>query len=271
LLEAGFDKKTAKHIAASAPLEVVLQQVASLPLRTTTKNRLGMLRRAIEENWALPTDTKTTDVGSSKGAEFAASFYAGYHGNVDAPVSDPTPADSAAAEKFVTRLLAFWPDPAQVGTWGRWFGSLVAQKHGRSRQSFPALRPAIQQHGDDFYTRLRSDREAELRREQERKQSEHYERFKDSYLEYLKAEFKRHEAENSKLFQALMSDEEEKLRSLKENRFGLDVTKLIAQYGDSRLERFQQLLIFEQGHGVLDFWAWDKALNEECFKKAVNV
>jgi hypothetical protein len=230
-----------------------------------------MLRRAIEENWASPVETKTTDVGSSRGKIFAASFYAGYHGNDDTPVSDPSPADSSTAEKFVSRLLSFWPDSNQVEVWGRNFGSMVAYKHGKSRQNFPALRPAIQQHGDDFYARLRADREAELRKQREREQTEHYERFKEPYLEYLKAELVRHEAENSKLFQTLLAEESDKLRTLRENRFGLDVAKLTSQYAEGRLERFQQMLIFEEGHGVLDFWAWDKALNLECLKKAANL
>jgi hypothetical protein len=268
LLEVGFDKKTAKDISTSAPLEVILRQVASLPLRTATKNPLGMLRRAIEENWALPPEGKTTDVGSSRGQVFAASFYAGYHGNDDAPVSDPSPADSVAAEKFVSRLLAFWADPEQVDSWGRSFGSLVAYKHGKIRQSFPALRPAIQQHGDDFYSRLRKDRETKARQARELARSEHYEKFAPVYLDYLRAELARNEAANTRLFQTLVAEEAEKLKVLSTNRFGLNVKQLIEQYSAGRLERFQQMLIFEEGHGVLDFWQWDKAHNEESFDRA---
>lgn len=266
LLEVGFDKKTARDISTSAPIEVILRQVSSLPLRTATKNPLGMLRRAIEENWALPVEGKTTDVGSSRGQVFAASFYAGYHGNDDAPVSDPSPADSAAAEKFVSRLLAFWADPDQIDLWGRSFGSLVAYRHGQKRQNFPALRPAIQQHGDDFYSRLRKDRETQERQARELARSEHYEKFAPVYLDYLRAELARNESENTKLFQVLVAEEAEKLKVLSANRFGLNVKQLIEQYSAGRLERFQQMLIFEEGHGVLDFWQWDKAHNEESFE-----
>lgn len=268
LMEAGFDNKTAKEISATAPVGVILRQIASLPLRRATKNPLGMLRRAIEEDWALPGDTKTTDVGSSLGQVFAASFYAGYHGNVDAPVSDPSTADSTAADKFVSRLLAFWADTSQVDSWGRSFGSLVAYKHGQKRQSFPALRPAIQQHGDDFYSRLRNDRETQQRQARELLRSAHYETFAPAYLDYLRAELARNAAENTRLFQSLITEEAEKLKVLSTNRFGLNVKNLSEQYLAGRLERFQQMLVFEEGHGVLDFWQWDKAHNAEFFGRA---
>jgi len=268
LMEAGFDKKTAKEISEAAPVEVILRQVASLPSRRATKNPLGMLRRAIEEDWALPGETKTTDVGSSLGQVFAANFYAGYHGNADAPVSDPSSADSTAADKFVSRLLAFWADTSQVDAWGRSFGSLVAYKHGQKRQSFPALRPAIQQHGDDFYSRLRKDRETQQRQARELLRSAHYEKFAPLYLDYLRAELARNEAENTRLFQSLITDEAERLKVLSTNRFGLNVKNLSEQYLAGRLERFQQMLVFEEGHGVLDFWQWDKAHNAEFFGRA---
>ena len=267
LLKAGFNQKTAGELAAAYPKETILEQIALLPERTPTKNPLGMLRRAIEENWGAP-ETKTTDVGSSVGRTFAASFYAGYHGNNAAPVSDPSPTDSDAAERFVNRLLEVWSDPSQVENWGREFGGLVAHRHAARRQNFPALRPAIQQHGDDFYSRLRLAHETERGKVLERAQSAHYQRFELAYLDYIRAELARNEAENTKLFQSLVAEETEKLKVLSTNRFGLNVKQISEQYMAGRLERFQQMLVFEEGHGVLDFWQWDKALNPRPFNEA---
>ena len=47
---------------------------------------------------------------------------------------------------------------------------------------------------------------------------------------------------------------------------GLEIREqLCAQYLGGRLERFQQMVILEEGHGVLDFWAWDKERNADRF------
>jgi len=73
---------------------------------------------------------------------------------------------------------------------------------------------------------------------------------------------------NSKLFQTLLAEESEKLQVFKANRFGLNVEQICAQYLSGRLERFQQLVLLEEGHGVLHFWAWDKANNPERFNEA---
>jgi len=51
-----------------------------------------------------------------------------------APVWDPSPADSEAADRFVSRLLEFWPDPEQFSLWGRQFGSLAAHAHGHDHR-----------------------------------------------------------------------------------------------------------------------------------------
>lgn len=266
LLNVGFDKKTALEISASYPAETILEQIELLPKRRPTKNPLGMLRRAIEERWAPPVEPQTTDVGSSAGREFAANFYAGYHGNFEAPVSDPSPADSEAAERFVKRLIEVWPDSSRIATWGRQFGGLVAARHGERRENFPALRPAIQRHGDDFYSRLRNSHEAEKKQKREAAHSAHYEAFESNYLDYLRAELARNEAENTELFQALLSEEAEKLEVLRSNRFGLNIEQIVNQYLAGRLERFRQFLIFQEGHGVLDFWQWDKERNPESFR-----
>jgi hypothetical protein len=51
LLGCGFDRKTATEIAAKATPEIVREQIRLLEYRAPSRSRLGMLRRAIEENW----------------------------------------------------------------------------------------------------------------------------------------------------------------------------------------------------------------------------
>ena len=268
LLKAGFDRKTAEQLSTTNPLDVITEQVSFLARRHATKNPLGLLRQAIVENWAPPAEPRTTDVGSSISQAFAANFYAGYNGNSEAPISDPSPADAQAAERLVNRLLEVFKEPEQVPMWGRQFGTMVAREHGHKKHSLPALRLALQRHGDNFYSRLRESREAELRHARNKASLSHYEKFQQSYRGYIAGELARNESMNSKLFQTLLAEESEKLQVFKANRFGLNVEQICAQYLSGRLERFQQLVLLEEGHGVLHFWAWDKANNPERFNEA---
>ena len=54
LREAGFDQTTAKRLSAAATDEQIEQQIAWLPHQKLDQNQLGMLRKAIEENWSEP-------------------------------------------------------------------------------------------------------------------------------------------------------------------------------------------------------------------------
>lgn len=55
LRTAGFDEKTAVRLAHLASAEEIQQQLIWLDRRNSNQNRLGMLRKAIEERWTEPT------------------------------------------------------------------------------------------------------------------------------------------------------------------------------------------------------------------------
>jgi hypothetical protein len=54
LKEAGFDERAARAIANKHPFERVDRQIRWIDQRRVRRNRLGMLRRAIEEDWTRP-------------------------------------------------------------------------------------------------------------------------------------------------------------------------------------------------------------------------
>lgn len=267
LASEGFSKPDAERLASIAPGEDILRQIELLPFRNASKNKLGLLRRAIEENWPAPeTLLKTTDVSSSPGNLFAASFYAGYHGNQDAPVSKPSESDASAAQAFLERLLAIEAGNTQIPDFGREFGSFVTKKHSEKRTSFPALQPALRQFGDEFFTKFKLAAQAKKQSRLREYQAAHLERFRSSYLDYLENAFSRHEKESSELFQEFSAEEEESLITIRRNRFGLDTEKLVREHQSRTawLERFERALcLSEVAHDVLDFWTWDQKLNTE--------
>jgi hypothetical protein len=268
LIQTGFSKSVAENLARNFPPSVINRQIELLPKRVASKNPLGLLRRAIEENWPDPDAGKTTDVGSpTPGRQFAANFYAGYHGNAHPPVSEPPVSDCDLAQQFVSRLLSSFPAPAHASTWGRQFGQLVAMQHRRKRDQVPSLRFALQQYGDQFYARLREVVETESKQRLQNARKRHFEAFEHLYRAYIGAAFEEHKRTESQLYRAFLDDQEETIRSFRQNQFGLNVSKHIEdhQAEDARLEHFQRFLMLQGGHDVLDFWDWDKQHNPEPF------
>jgi hypothetical protein len=273
LMSFGFKTQVAEQLVRAFPAPTIQRQLALFPQRTATKNPLGLLRKAIEEDWPEPQKDKTTDVGSLPGFEFAAHFYAGYHGNPEAPVSDPSRGDAEAAERFVKRLLKFSSDQTQASIWGRQFGEFVAHAHARKRDKFPALQPALRQHGDDFFNRFRESVQAEKVRKVREAREAHFERFQGAYRAYLAASFEREEKTNSAVYQEYLREEEESLQTLRENRFGLKVPEVIKQFqsAEARLERFSRFVILAENRSVLDFWGWDEKENAKRFDDEAKV
>lgn len=58
LKEAGFDDAAAREIAGRFSFDRITRQIEWIDLRRVRKNRLGMLRRAIEEDWTRPRAAK---------------------------------------------------------------------------------------------------------------------------------------------------------------------------------------------------------------------
>ncbi len=60
LRDAGFDHQVATQLSQRKSAEEIERQIAWLPERSPLKNPLGMLRRAIEENWSEPIAVERT-------------------------------------------------------------------------------------------------------------------------------------------------------------------------------------------------------------------
>ena len=69
LLDIGFDETTATHLATQHSPENIRKQIKWLRARHADKNALGLLRKAIEEDWSPPKATiRQTERGTRKAA-----------------------------------------------------------------------------------------------------------------------------------------------------------------------------------------------------------
>ncbi|MHB9008886.1 MAG: hypothetical protein ACYDC1_18400 [Limisphaerales bacterium] len=152
LRSVGFDEVTAQRLARWHAEERIRRQIEWLPLRNTTRNRLGLLRRAIEEDWPKPEEGG--DPATRLGRVFTAHYYAAYHRFTGEPASEALPRDAQAAARFVERLLALDRDEGRVPQWGREFGGFMRDRHRTEAHTRPNLAPALAQYGDAFLSRF---------------------------------------------------------------------------------------------------------------------
>ncbi|MDB4614160.1 hypothetical protein OAH18_00580 [bacterium] len=54
LIDIGFEKKIAQHLSVMRSEEEIQNQIKWMPMRSVNSNALGLLRKAIEENWSKP-------------------------------------------------------------------------------------------------------------------------------------------------------------------------------------------------------------------------
>ena len=185
LIEVGFDQVAAERLSCSRSLEHIERQIAWMGKRYPTRNALGMLRKAIEEDWPEPVNPAVElSADRSPARVFARHFYAGFADNALTPIATPSPADLSAADPLVNALLLVWPDTTQVEDWGREFGVRAAERQG-SNQPALSLSLAVRAFGDAFVVWARRDRERHQSRIAASQREAHEARLKDDYRRYV--------------------------------------------------------------------------------------
>lgn len=269
LQEQGFSQRDAFLLATTYPEEQIRNQINWLGKRNAVRNPLGMLRRAIEENWEEPQVSKEQGGGSSAalGSIFAACFYAGVAGNEEDPTAEPSSNDAETAERYVMRLLEVWPEKDLVPQWGREFGRMAAEETHSKKMAVVSCVVALRWYGDEFYGRLRTRRHEVVREAVKSAQKSHIQRYWSQYLDYLRREEQRIKNEHSETYSEFENSLAGERKQIEENRFFSEEAR------QAQLQRFdsegQHLRAFRQFFDdLLDFWKWDKEYNLEPFDKS---
>lgn len=192
LKTAGFGTEAAAKIAGCAPLATIERQIAWLEHRTPTRNRLGLLRKAIEQDWSEPAEVGTSQLSGTPGHLFARQFYAAFAGNHAEPVNDPSPRDCEAAEAFVQRMWTVQPGLSAEGA-GRALGQLAREQ----RNPFPSLQLGLRQLGDRLFVKMHLDRKRQDREAAESARAAHLARITPAYEAFLRREEHRIQTELS--------------------------------------------------------------------------
>ncbi|MGH8651348.1 MAG: hypothetical protein ACREUI_04460 [Burkholderiales bacterium] len=260
LREAGFDNKTASLLASVRSLEHIEQQIAWLPKRHSTKNPLGLLRKAIEEDWSEPVNLITGPTAEdSPEMVFGRHFYAGLGRNDGTPVAMPSRMDILATEPFVTELLNIWPNPNRIADWGRQFGLQAAER--KSAETYPmSLTGAIRQFGNGFVVWTRNDRERQLRQFTNQSRENYEGQFKADYLRYvaeIKAEYRK---TNPEAYREFLAYREARKAEIEKIPGDFIRRKLLHHYNNDTAITQDFIRYFPE---VADFWKWDAQYNRQ--------
>ena len=261
LKQTGFDEATAGQLVARSSLDIIRRQIEWLPLRNTTRSRLGLLRRAIEQNWPRP-ETTVADEAQQAGRLFASHYYAAYHGYTGEAATEPFPKDLQAAAKFVGRLLAHQDDASRVPEWGRQFGGFMRQKHRGEAKARPNLSFALVLHGDEFLRRMESERSARSTHALEKAQEARHAALWPGYLAYLRLAEKSAQ-QNTPALYAAFAQERHRTRHAMTGGLFEAAPETLAKFDteESRLLAFAEFFHHQPHPPVLDFEEWDNQRN----------
>lgn len=265
LMAEGFDEEAARSLASKYQLEAIQAQVNALPLRKVTRNKLGLLRKAIEESWPIPESIATSDQ-ASKGAEFVGWFYCALAGRAEAPTVLPSRQEGEQAEKFMNAIAHVAGqdlDPAELG---RSFGGFVRRNQSQDKTAIRSLSLAVRGFADGFMAKLEEDKRKSRREAIElarKAHQEHFTRAFDQYESSLITEFK---VTHPDLVQAFEEKNRMRLTRMKDMSPKF-VEQMMARLDDpiEKAKMFADFLRDEKKVEVLDFWKWDEQLNPTPF------
>lgn len=257
LKQTGFDDKTARQLAAKCSLETIKRQIEWLPLRHTTRNRLGLLRRAIEEDWPKP-EGAVEEADLRAGRIFASHYYAAYHGYHGQPATEPFPKDVATAAKFVERLPFQDRDHASVSEWGRQFGIFMRAKHRGDNRAKPNLSIGLVVQGDAFLRTLEAAASAREQRAIEKVHVARHDAVRPAYLAYLRLTERNARETTPELYTAFTEQRERTRRAMTGGLFQAS-PETLAKFDceESRLLAFAEFFHNHSPNPVLDFAQWD--------------
>ena len=260
----GFDDVAAARLATRG-VEIIKRQIEWLPRRGAAQNPLGLLRKAIQEDWPEPVNKVATSQLSpdAPAVLFVKYAYAVIGGNEGQPVAEPSAADLAAGAPYVERLLASWPHPDLVPEWGQAFGRLCrAAFETRGRPSIVSLASLIRSYGDEYAMRHEQARKNRIMTVRTALRAQREEEMKPRWVEYVRAqeaEVREARPEEYAAFEAHRAEERQRyFESMPEG----GIRRAALEAHDSERVRLQTFADWFRAD-VLDFWAWDQQVNGE--------
>ncbi len=261
----GFDHKSSELLAGRYSSEQIEQQCLWIDRRQATQNRLGMLRKSIEENWPEP-QGDSEFFANTPGALFTSHFFAGLAGNFDQPLAIPSARDVGVADIYVRRLLEIVPVEKNTPDWGRAFGRFVREAERDNPQYLRSFSAALRYHGDAFYIQFRERNQKRSQQAADAEREGRETKFLPIYHEYLRRQetyFREIYLQEYTEFEAKEQEQRHKYNTGIFAKSGTIRTAMLAKFDreEERLERFRAFFQSKNGVRILSFKEWDTQEN----------
>ncbi len=266
LIDEGFDEEAARVLASKFALSRIQEQIGALPLRKVSRNKLGMLRKAIEENWPIPESVRASEE-TPKAAEFVGCFYAALAGRDGSPTVLPSRQESDQAEKFLEAIARVLGRDLDPGALGRSFAGFVKRNQSQEKSAIRSLSLAVRGFGDGFFAKLEEDERNARRQTIEDARRAHQDRHSVAFNQYESSLLTIFKVENPETVELFEEQNRVRLARMK------DISPKFVEQIRIRLEdpaekakMFAEFLKDEKKIDVLDFWKWDQLHNPSPFR-----
>lgn len=266
LVKEGFDQEAAAMLARNHGYSLIERQVKAMKLRHSTTNRLGMLRRAIEENWPIPEGGVQTSEQSGEGASFAAHFYAALAGREGEPTVTPSQSEASQAADFFKRIVSKSLTPPNPDEQGRAFGRFVRRHQDQKGSPIRTLSIALRAFGDQFFAFFEEEKAKVERKALETARADHETTFTGDYQSFIEDFMRNAEANSPELIATFEEQTRKKILRLKQ--MSPRAAESYAERFEDPIERsalFIEFLTSEKLLTVPTFWQWDQTENETPF------
>lgn len=261
LVNQGFSLSVAQTLAKSHDYETIRKQIEWQKGRQASRNRLGMMRKAIEENWPQPEATQTTKEEEQE-ESFARAFYRALAGRTGISLLPITVRDTKLGESFMQALKEEGISAETPEEEGAAFGDFCRQMQKDSKSPARSLSLLITLYAESWLLKRLTLNEEKVEQQEQESRAEYESRLQPAYLEYQNraiAEAMNHNPEWVEEFESRLASQMERMRDLSP-RFFNQMEKSLQDPAE-RLALFGEDLKKHRPHAVLDFWAWDKEVN----------
>lgn len=271
LINQGFSRSVALSLAKSADLEVIQRQILWQEVRQASRNRLGMLRKAIEEDWPQPEGAGQSRE-EKEGESFARSFYRSLAGRSGISLLPMTERDVRLGASFLKALVEEGIESRGSEEEGSSFGEFCRARQKESRSPARSLSLLITLYAESWMEGRLISSHQEVEVDDSLARAQHQAAFAEEFKSYESSVIERAMREHPEWveeFEESLAAQMERMKDLSPRFFNLMEKSL--QDSKERLALFGEELRKRRRDVLLDFWAWDKEVNAQPYQPSARL
>lgn len=271
LINQGFSRSVALALSKDFDSERIQRQIDWQEGRQASRNRLGMLRKAIEEDWPQP-EGAVQSREEKEGESFARSFYRSLAGRSGISLLPMTERDVRLGASFLKALAEEGIESRGSEEEGSCFGEFCRSRQKESRSPARSLSLLITLYAESWMEGRLSSSQEEAEDDDSLEKAQHEAKFAKDFKLYEEAAVEKAMREHPEWveeFEESLAAQMERMKDLSP-RFFNQMEKSL-QDPKERLALFGEELRKRRRDVLLDFWAWDKEVNAQPYQPSARL